>query len=292
MLKRLLHVFDAGPKRYFWQQEAKPDSHCHLPTPAFFSAIDDNATVLEVGCGAGRVLASLTDAKRHLRLVGVDWSVESIRAARDRVRGANLVVADCRQLPFASASFDGTVLSAVLTCLPRRADRMGVLREAFRVTKLGGVAFVSDFLLNGTLRHIARYGIGLALYRRLGAFWAGHPFYHHRKNELLRCLQDVGFSVVEVWVGATEILARPDGAWHLRVMPANGATRPAAQGEGSEGRAARYLNSGPSISVKARFIRIGNASSFSQDFSFALFLGISPSLSFSFFAVESVCRAP
>jgi SAM-dependent methyltransferase len=52
------------------------------------------ATVLEVGCGAGRLLEAIADADRSVAHTGVDLSPFMLEAARRRVADAELIHAD------------------------------------------------------------------------------------------------------------------------------------------------------------------------------------------------------
>jgi malonyl-CoA O-methyltransferase len=88
--------------------------------------------LLDAGCGTGRRLAGMDGA------IGVDASAEMVAAGR----GANLIVAEIRALPFASARFDMVWCRLVLGHL---ADPMPAYRELARVCRPGGHVFVTDF---------------------------------------------------------------------------------------------------------------------------------------------------
>jgi SAM-dependent methyltransferase len=89
--------------------------------------------VLDVGCGPGHVGAFVA----HLgpRTIGVDRSPAMAAAAASRVAAA--VVADMRQLPFASTSVGGIVAFYSVIHV-RRGELPAVLAEFARVLRPGG----------------------------------------------------------------------------------------------------------------------------------------------------------
>ena len=92
--------------------------------------------VLEVGCGAGNVLARV----RAVR-VGLDLSPSLLAKARARLGpAAPLVRADAGRLPFASASFDRVFCSEVLEHVLHPEQ---VIAELRRLLRPGGWAVVS-----------------------------------------------------------------------------------------------------------------------------------------------------
>lgn len=95
--------------------------------------------LLEVGCGAGAVLAVLGQEFPGVRLYGVDREAKQLAfAARHLERSgvdATLVEADALALPFADESFDHVWM---MWFLEHVADPPAALREARRVLVLGG----------------------------------------------------------------------------------------------------------------------------------------------------------
>jgi ubiquinone/menaquinone biosynthesis C-methylase UbiE len=103
------------PYEAFQIQKFRNLFQTHLEIPMLLRAIPlaRGLRILEVGCGPGVALPRLFELCRPVRLVGIDIAPELIALAQARVRRtravAELRVADVRELPFDSASFDAVV---------------------------------------------------------------------------------------------------------------------------------------------------------------------------------------
>src|SRR3954468_16240912 len=73
---------------------------------------------LDLGCGTGRNLPLFP---AQARIVGVDFTLDSLRRAREREPRAGLVRASAEALPFRDATFD-TVVSGLVLCSVGRPD--------------------------------------------------------------------------------------------------------------------------------------------------------------------------
>lgn len=109
-------------------------------------AIQQGATILDVGCGTGQDALDLAQAVGpDGRVIGVDNSETMLQEARARAAQAQLpveyVLADATQLPFADASFDGCQASRVLGHL--REPKCAVA-EMVRVARPGARIVVAD----------------------------------------------------------------------------------------------------------------------------------------------------
>jgi SAM-dependent methyltransferase len=102
-------------------------------------------SVLELGCGYGRVMVDLAGAAASV--VGIDTSKASLGLARRQLAhrpSCLLACMDASHLAFVEESFDAVVcvqngLSAF------HADHRRVVREALRVTRQGGNVFFSTY---------------------------------------------------------------------------------------------------------------------------------------------------
>lgn len=120
----------------------------HAPTSIFHSRhrldydtivelIPTGASVLDLGCGTGSLLARLAD-RGHKRIMGIEWHEHSI--VRGMQRGLDIVQADLNKglASFAEDQFDIVVLSQTLQTV---TDVERVVDEMLRVGSRGIVSF-------------------------------------------------------------------------------------------------------------------------------------------------------
>jgi SAM-dependent methyltransferase len=106
--------------------------------PEILSALSGAPSVLDVGCGSGRLAVELADL--GAAVTGIDVSEARVAAARERAARAGVDVrfmhADMTEpLPFADAEFAAAVSRLALMIAP---DPAAVLREIARVVAPGG----------------------------------------------------------------------------------------------------------------------------------------------------------
>ncbi|MHC4128707.1 MAG: class I SAM-dependent methyltransferase [Planctomycetota bacterium] len=107
--------------------------------------IRETDSVLELGCGYGRVLRRLLD---HARLVtGIDTAPESLRLARELLGDeptCQLHEMDALDLGFPDGAFDVVVCIQNGVCA-FEVDQRKLLREALRVTRPDGTVLLSSY---------------------------------------------------------------------------------------------------------------------------------------------------
>lgn len=106
----------------------------------------DGRELLDSGCGRGFLCRALV--KRGARMTGADPQTEMIALARESAPDARFEQAGAEALPFADASFDGTIMLNSLHHVPEAAIDAG-LSEAMRVVRPGGAFLVLEPLAKG-----------------------------------------------------------------------------------------------------------------------------------------------
>lgn len=108
----------------------------------FQTVFKPEETLLDIGCGAGRIAIGLWELGYH-RLMGVDFSREMIGQARRLARLLEYGIAyrcgDATALDLDDASFDGAIFGFNgLMQIPRRERRRQAFAELRRVVRAGG----------------------------------------------------------------------------------------------------------------------------------------------------------
>ncbi len=107
--------------------------------------LQENARVLELGCGNGKMSAAL--AEKAYELIALDFSLHACRLAKKKVAGfenANVLVADAGALPLAMHSVDTVIANHVLGH-GLHDTRAAIVREVVRVLAPGGHFIFCDF---------------------------------------------------------------------------------------------------------------------------------------------------
>ena len=142
--------------------------------------------VLEVAVGTGAVIARLCElAGPQGVVIGVDIAPQMLSVARRRARGAVLVGADARALPFAICSFDLLWSSYFLDLIPnaelpsvllefRKVSRPEILFSVRRILakhRAGVERIARDSLCADIIFHLMSSGVKVS--PRLMASWIG-----------------------------------------------------------------------------------------------------------------------
>jgi ubiquinone/menaquinone biosynthesis C-methylase UbiE len=150
--------------------------------------------VLEIGCGAGRMVKNLKFHCPDIEIHGCDISYKAIhRASSDEQQKANFAVADVQTLPYADESFDIVVGFDIMEHVP---DVQRTITETYRVLKKGGRFHIhapcegNPFTIYWILGKI-----GIA--RNLKRKYAGH-IQKLRTKELLASLRKQGYRTTDV----------------------------------------------------------------------------------------------
>ncbi|RYE88986.1 MAG: bifunctional demethylmenaquinone methyltransferase/2-methoxy-6-polyprenyl-1,4-benzoquinol methylase UbiE [Myxococcales bacterium] len=156
--------------------------------------------VLDLATGTGDVGLMMLDRHPGTTVVGLDPSVKMLDVARTKVaaKGADrtmeLLEGDAQQLPFADASFDGTVMAFGIRNVP---DRPAALREMARVVKPGGRVAILELSepRGGLLGPLARFHVHHVV-PRVGALLSGASEYRYLQASIAAFPSPEGFADV------------------------------------------------------------------------------------------------
>lgn len=113
--------------------------------------------VLEIGCGSGKVLASLLDfGAKPENLYGVDLLPSRIAEAKRRYPGFHYECANAEQLGFPSSYFGLVLLFTVFSSILDKQMAQNVADEVSRVLESGGAVLWYDFRYNNPRNHNVR----------------------------------------------------------------------------------------------------------------------------------------
>jgi SAM-dependent methyltransferase len=126
--------------------------------------------VLDIGAGPGSLVSSILDVAPAARVIGLDASIEMLRAAADRP-GASTINGDALALPIGAATVDAVLCAFVLFHL---SDPSQAVAEAARVLRIDGRLGTVTWAREGAARASAVWdealtdaGIGPAPPRRV-----------------------------------------------------------------------------------------------------------------------------
>lgn len=121
------------------------------------SELPPRASLIEAGCGAGFIARAL--AKRGYDVFGVDYAEETINFQKDYFPHIKLFCQDVRALNFNDNAFDAYLSLGVIEHFRDENDVLVTIKEGVRVTKPGGVLFISVPFTNFLREKKIRKGI-------------------------------------------------------------------------------------------------------------------------------------
>ena len=129
----------------------------------FLALLQDNARVLDIGCGPGNVAKYMLTHKPALRWTGVDLSEEMIKLASANIPQGQFFVRDLRALDMETGSFDAGIASF---CLPHLStgEAADFLTAFANALASGAYAYVSTMEGTGHRFEDTSFSGGALLY--------------------------------------------------------------------------------------------------------------------------------
>ena len=116
----------------------------------------DSAQVLDVGCGTGTILKTLSE-RNNIVAHGIDVENEMIKVAKTKCPGMDIQLCSCESTHFADNSID-----AVIACMAYHhfSNKSAFEKEAARILKSGARVYIADpnfpFALRKIINFLAR----------------------------------------------------------------------------------------------------------------------------------------
>lgn len=112
----------------------------------FANKVEDNNSVLDLGCGNGRLLEALQDKK--INYLGLDSSSELVKIAQNNYPEYKFVVGDLLNLETISErEFDFIFCLATWQHIPSQGLRLEALKQMAAKLKIGGTLIISNWNL-------------------------------------------------------------------------------------------------------------------------------------------------
>jgi SAM-dependent methyltransferase len=141
----------------YWTREGTTKTFSHPVNLGWLREhFNPDARILDYGCGYGRVAALLYE-EGYREVVGVDAAGGMVEKARRLHPHLSFQRTTPPNVPFPDGFFDAVMLFAVLTCIPADDDQRAVIDELQRVTRPGGLLYISDLWLQTDERNCQRY---------------------------------------------------------------------------------------------------------------------------------------
>jgi trans-aconitate 2-methyltransferase len=161
--------------------------------------LSGSETVLDAGCGSGRVTQALVERLPHGHVIGVDGSPEMIAAARERLgASAELLVADLESLDLGARRVDAVLSTATFHWIADHSKLFARLAATLRpggrlAVQFGGTGNVAELLT--AARHVASQDP----FATHLADWSG-PWNFAGPEETTARLESCGFTDIHAWL--------------------------------------------------------------------------------------------
>ncbi len=158
-------------------------------------------TVLDAGCGSGRITAALLERLPRGRVIGVDGAPSMITAARERLGerpNLELRVADLSELDLGAERVDAILSTATFHWIKDHATLFAALRRALR----DGGTLVAQCGGEGNIRVVREAGEHVGALEPFAPYlaeWEG-PWRYAAPEETERLLRDAGFGAARCWL--------------------------------------------------------------------------------------------
>lgn len=170
-----------------WVRDHHQDSWWVSGTDTYLSFLPPNASLLDIGCGAGEKSKYLLG--KGYKVTGIDFSEEMLAIAREQVPTGKFIVGDIMQSLDLHESFDGIFAQAVLLHIPKDAI-IEVLKNIIAPLTPGGYFYAA-------VKETRQGGPDEAILKENDYGYEYERFFSYfTVSELKGYLQDIGMEMV------------------------------------------------------------------------------------------------
>lgn len=187
----------------FWQGEGVRKTFTHRLNKDWLRWINGRHTVLDVGCGYGRLTPDLK-ALGVESIVGYDISPDLIERAVKENPGA-CYLSDTREM--LGKDFDLVLCFAVFTSCPADDDQQALVHLIESVTKSGAHLYISDYEMRDNPSYLKRYHEKKL--NILGCFESGGGRFRHHEQSHFETLFSNWYKLEEAKVSAQTMNGNP-----------------------------------------------------------------------------------
>lgn len=145
----------------------------------------DFQKILDVGCGTGEILKSITERYSFAQLYGLDISEEMLKQANDKLKGtATLILGDAENITLETNSFDLLLCTDSFHHYPNPQQ---AISEFYRVLKHGKFLLIADYWKPFPIRQIMNLFISYSNERDVKIY---------SKKEIIEFLKQGGFQEI------------------------------------------------------------------------------------------------
>ena len=179
----------------------------------FKSYLKPDMTIADIGCGNGRLIASLPNTTKY---IGVDVSEKLLQQAQKRHPDKTFITGSLLEIPLGENSIDATFCIASLHHIPSYKLREKSVNELYRITKPGEYVFITvwnlwqkKYLKNIIKALFEKATFGPYEYNDLFISWQHkiNRYYHAFTKRELRSLLEKKFTIEKIFTSHHNLIA-------------------------------------------------------------------------------------
>jgi len=147
---------------------------------------NENAEILEIGCGPGNITKYLLERRPGFKILGIDVAPNMIELAKTNNPRADFIVMDCRNIAMLDKHYDAILCGFCLPYLSKE-ESIKLISDATLLLKPQGILYLSTMEDDYNKSGIQTNSHGDQTY-----------MYFHQADYLTQTLEGNGFKIIEI----------------------------------------------------------------------------------------------